>query len=98
VKYATKGSRCNANSAPHTRRELHSKSESWSCHILTLYRVLPSEQENDMIRWALRRAIGKIERDWNTDASYMRDLIDASRRAAWLFFRAGALGRFRRDV
>jgi hypothetical protein len=51
-----------------------------------------------MIRWALRRAIGKIERDWNTDASYMRDLIDASRRAAWLFFRAGALGRFRRDV
>jgi hypothetical protein len=46
----------------------------------------------------LRRAIGKIERDWNTDASYMRDLIDASRRAAWLFFRAGALGRFRRDV
>jgi hypothetical protein len=51
-----------------------------------------------MIRWALRRAIGKIERDWNTDTSYMRDLIDASPRAAWLFFRAAALGHFRRDL
>ena len=30
-----------------------------------------------MIKWALRRAIGKFERDWNDDASYMRDMIDA---------------------
>jgi hypothetical protein len=51
-----------------------------------------------MIKWALRRAIGKFERDWNYDASYMHELIDASPRAAWLFSRAAALGRFRRDV
>jgi hypothetical protein len=51
-----------------------------------------------MIGWALRRAIGKFERDWNYDAGYMRDLIDASPRAAWLFARATAIGRFRRDI
>ena len=51
-----------------------------------------------MIRWLLRKAIGKFERDWNYDASYMRDMIDASPRAAWLFSRVTALGQFRRDV
>ena len=51
-----------------------------------------------MIRWALRKAIRKFERDWNYDASYMRDIIDASPRAAWLFFRVTALGQFRRDI
>jgi hypothetical protein len=51
-----------------------------------------------MVRWALRKAIDKFERDWNYDASYMRDMIDASPRAAWLFLRVTALGRFRRDV
>ena len=51
-----------------------------------------------MIRWALRRAIDKFERQWSYDASYVRDLIDASPRAAWLFSRAAALGQFRRDV
>ena len=51
-----------------------------------------------MIKWVLRRAIAKFERDWNYDASYMRDLIDASPRAAWLFSRAAALGQFRRDL
>ena len=35
-----------------------------------------------MIQWALRKGIDKFERDWNYDASYMRDLIDASARAA----------------
>jgi hypothetical protein len=51
-----------------------------------------------MIRWALRRAIGKFERDWNYDASYLHDMVDASPRAAWLFSRAVAIGRFRRDL
>lgn len=51
-----------------------------------------------MIRWILRQAIGKFERAWNYDASYMRDMIDVSPRAAWLFSRVAALGRFRRDV
>jgi hypothetical protein len=51
-----------------------------------------------MIKWALRRAINNFERTWNYDASYMRDIIDASPRAAWLFSRAAALGQFRRDL
>lgn len=51
-----------------------------------------------MIKWVLRRAIDKFERDWNYDASYMRDMIDASPRAAWLFARVTALGKFRRDL
>ena len=40
-----------------------------------------------MIRWVLRGAIDKFERDWDCDASYMRDMIDASPRSAWLFSR-----------
>jgi hypothetical protein len=51
-----------------------------------------------MIKWALRKSIDKFERDWKYDGSYMRDLIDASPRAAWLFSRAAALGQFRRDI
>ena len=51
-----------------------------------------------MIKWALRRWLGKFERQWNYDASYMRDMIEASPRAAWLFSRAAALGQFRRDL
>lgn len=51
-----------------------------------------------MIRWAMRRAISKFERDWDYDASYMRDMIDASPRAAWSFSRVAALGQFRRDI
>jgi hypothetical protein len=36
-----------------------------------------------MIKWVLCRTIDKVERDWNYDASYMRDMIDESPRAAW---------------
>ena len=51
-----------------------------------------------MIKWVLQKAIDKFERDWKYDASYMRDIIDASPRAAWLFSRVTALGQFRRDL
>jgi alkylhydroperoxidase family enzyme len=51
-----------------------------------------------MVKWMLTRAVHKFERDWAYDASYMRDMIDASPRAAWLFSRVAALGQFRRDV
>jgi hypothetical protein len=51
-----------------------------------------------MISWVLRRWIGKFERDWQYDAGYLRDMVDASPRAAWLFSRVTALGQFRRDV
>jgi hypothetical protein len=51
-----------------------------------------------VIKWALRKVIARFERDWKYDASYMRDIIDVSPRGAWLFSRAAALGRFRRDI
>ena len=51
-----------------------------------------------MMRWILRKAVGKFERDWNYDAGYIREMIDVSPRAAWLFSRVTALGQFRRDV
>jgi hypothetical protein len=50
------------------------------------------------MKWFLRKAIGEFERDWNYDASYMREMVDVSPRAAWLFSRVTKLGQFRRDV
>jgi hypothetical protein len=38
------------------------------------------------------------ERDWNYDVSSMRDMTDASPRAAWLFSYVTASGQFRRDL
>src|SRR3954465_3424419 len=67
-------------------------------HSGTLPRLTVGERRNDMIKWALHKVIGKFERDRNYDASYMRDIIDASPRAAWLFSRVTALGQFRRDL
>jgi hypothetical protein len=40
-----------------------------------------------MSRWARRIGIDKVERGLNDDASYIRDVIDASPRAAWLVSR-----------
>lgn len=51
-----------------------------------------------MIKWVLRRTLDKFERQWKYDGSYMREIIDASPRAAWIFSRATALGRFRRGI
>jgi Family of unknown function (DUF6223) len=47
-----------------------------------------------MSRWALRKGIDKFEREWSYDASDVRDVrdvIDASPRAAWLFSRVTGL-------
>lgn len=51
-----------------------------------------------MIKWALHKGIAKFERQWNYDASYLHDMAEASPRAAWLFNRVTALGRFRVGV
>lgn len=51
-----------------------------------------------MFKWVMRRWIGKFERDFNYDAGYMRDMIDVSPKAAWLFSRVTQMGQFRRDV
>src|SRR4029453_8040275 len=67
-------------------------------HFETLSRLTFGDWRIDMIKWALHRAIDKFERQWNYDATYIRDMIDASPRAAWLFSRVTALGQFRRDL
>jgi len=51
-----------------------------------------------MLRWLLRRFISSFERQWNYDGSYMRDIIEASPRAAWRFASAARLGSYCRDV
>jgi len=51
-----------------------------------------------MLRWLFRRAIGAFERKWNYDASYLREIIDASPRAAWRFMNAVRIGNYRRDA
>ena len=51
-----------------------------------------------MLRWLLRRTVSKFERQWNYDAGYLRDIIDASPRAAWRFVNATRLASYRRDV
>ena len=51
-----------------------------------------------MLRWILRRSVTAFERQWKYDASYLREIIDVSPRAAWRFFSAARLGTYRRDV
>ena len=52
-----------------------------------------------MVRWLLLRMVSRFERKWNYDASYLREMIEASPRAAWLFLRAATrLENYRRDV
>jgi hypothetical protein len=46
----------------------------------------------------LGRTVRAFERQWNYDAGYLRELIDASPRAAWRFMNATRLGSYRRDV
>lgn len=51
-----------------------------------------------MLRWLFRRSVSAFEREWNYDASYLREIIDVSPRAAWRFMTASRLGTYRRDV
>jgi alkylhydroperoxidase family enzyme len=46
----------------------------------------------------LRRTVGAFERQWHYDASYLREIIDVSPRAAWRFLSAARLGSYARDV
>src|ERR687898_2351623 len=51
-----------------------------------------------MFRWLMHRGIGTFERQWIYDASYLHEIIEASPRAAWMFSRAAAIGKYRKDV
>ena len=51
-----------------------------------------------MFKWLLHRGVGRFERQWSYDASYVHEIIDADPRAAWMFQRAASLGTYRKDV
>jgi len=51
-----------------------------------------------MLKWLMRRRIAAFERAYGYDASYGRDILEASPRALLLFGRISALGQWRRDV
>jgi hypothetical protein len=51
-----------------------------------------------MVKWLMRRGIAAFERQWNYDAGYVHEIIEASPRAAWMFSRAAAIGKYRKDV
>ena len=51
-----------------------------------------------MLRWLMHRVTGSFERQWNYDARYIHEMIEADPRAVWMFQRAAALGNYRRDV
>src|SRR5262249_7886016 len=72
-----------------------------ACHTRRWYFVLPIESRSGrptMLRWLFRRTVSAFERQWNYDASYLREIIDASPRAAWRFMNAARLGSYRRDA
>ena len=58
------------------------KSSAAMSHSEALCRLTVGDTRSDMIKWVLRRAIDKAEREWKYDAS--RDMIDASPCATWL--------------
>jgi hypothetical protein len=51
-----------------------------------------------MLKWLMRRGIAAFERQWNYDASYLHEIVEADPGAAWKFQRATALGKYRKDV
>jgi hypothetical protein len=51
-----------------------------------------------MIRWFVKRWLDKFERDWNYDASYMREVLDADPRAVLAFSKVEAISKYRKDV
>ena len=51
-----------------------------------------------MFKWLMHRGVGLFERQWDYDAGYVHEMIEASPRAAWMFSRAAAIGRYRKDV
>jgi hypothetical protein len=51
-----------------------------------------------MVKWLMKRWITAFEREWHYDASYLHEIVEASPRAAWMFTRAAAIGKYRKDV
>src|SRR6188472_41473 len=60
--------------------------------------LVECEQEADVLRWLFRRTVSAFERQWNYDASYLREIIEVSPLAAWRFANAARLGTYCPDV
>ena len=51
-----------------------------------------------MLKLLMHRGLRAFERQWNYDAAYMHEMVDADPFAAWKFQRATGLGKYRKDV
>jgi alkylhydroperoxidase family enzyme len=51
-----------------------------------------------MIKWLMRRRLAAFERSFGYDASYARDILEATPRGFMALARVQAMGRFRRDI
>jgi hypothetical protein len=51
-----------------------------------------------MVKRLMHRMIRGFERQWNYDAAYVHEMIDADPRAAWMFQRATSIGKYGKDV
>jgi len=51
-----------------------------------------------MMKWLLSRWIGKFERTWNYDATYLHDVLDADPRALTAFSKVAAFSNYHKDV
>src|SRR3974377_2298487 len=51
-----------------------------------------------MISWFLRQRIDKFERNWNYDASYIREVLAADPRALMAFSKVQSIASYRKDV
>src|SRR5262245_26994593 len=70
------------------------------CHIPSshLVPVCRTREMGKMLRYLMNRAVRGFERQWNYDASYIHEMVDADPMAAWKFQQAAALGKYRKDV
>jgi hypothetical protein len=57
-----------------------------------------SSRRCDMLSWAIRRKLDAFEGEYDYDVSYLRDVLETSPKAMWMFHRATALGTFRQGI
>jgi len=51
-----------------------------------------------VIKWLMNRKLARFEREWNYDASYLHEMVEADPAAAAAFAKVMALGGYRKDV
>ena len=56
------------------------------------------ERMKAMLKWFLHRQTAAFERQWNYDASYLHDLVDADPQSLLAFGKMQAIARYRKDA